>query len=72
MWDEIEGLGFLVRSKHTLNTLHDTVLRRVVRVILGRNLENGGQKLLVVVQQVTDDFGNLHQGSTNKKKQNSQ
>lgn len=56
---KIAFLFVLVGSEHTLNTLHDTVLIRVVGVILGRNLEDGGQKLLIVVQQVTDDFSDL-------------
>jgi hypothetical protein len=53
-------------SKHQVHTLHDRILIRIVRLVLGRNLKNRGNSFAVVSQQMTNVIGNLLKMSRGK------
>ena len=46
-------------SGDSLDLVHDKVLGRVVRVILGGDLEDSGDHLVVLVKVSADEVGNL-------------
>lgn len=46
-------------SEDLLDSLHDTVLLRVVGVVFGRDLEKGGESLVVFVHAASDLFCDL-------------
>lgn len=48
------GLLHAIGAQQVAHALHDVVLGRVVRFVLARDLQDGGQRLIVSLQQVTD------------------
>lgn len=47
-------------SKQSPDTLQHTVLLGIVRVVFGGDLENGGECLVVLVNQCADFLGDLY------------
>jgi len=48
-----------VTTKEHVDTLHDIILFRIVRVLLGRDFQNSGNRGVIILQNVSDIIGNV-------------
>lgn len=56
---DARALAQVLAREHLLGALHDGILGRVIGEILGGDLEHGRDRLVVLVDQVANELGDL-------------